>query len=83
MSVGSIEKLRHGGKVVGFRQRDTIHEMFDGGATRKRRLEILARKLALFVIGEFGTCPTEAECDAILKLNEAIGLVDKAGKLIS
>lgn len=67
---------------MGFRSGDAIHEMFDGGATRKRRLDILSRKLALFVIGEFGSCPNAKECEAILKLNEAIGLVDKAGELI-
>ncbi|WP_406698545.1 hypothetical protein V5E97_06645 [Singulisphaera sp. Ch08] len=84
MSISAIEKIRRpDGKVVGFRdETGKLREIYNGGATRARRLQILSRKLVLFVVGEFGDCPTEKEVDAILKLNEAVGSLDKAGEIL-
>jgi len=84
-SVPAVEKIRGAaGQVIGFRDTTTgqIHGRYDSGPTRQRRLAMLSRKLQLFVFGEFGTCPTATECEALIKLADAIELVDKAGEMI-
>lgn len=84
-SASPVEKIRLDGKVVGFRERDTgrVREMYDGGATRRRRLAILTRKLAIFIseetcVGGSGDHANEREAREMLK--QAIGLANKAGE---